>query len=134
MSISRQKLGARGEEAAARLLLSKRYAILARNWRAGRLELDLVCADGRDLVFVEVKTRTEGTLTQPADGMTHRKKRNLVKAARVWLSAHGARERACRFDVVCVTDCGQGLKLEHHQNAFSLSDLVDSGNAVGQPG
>ena len=33
------------------------WEVLARNWRRGRLEVDLVARDGMDLVLVEVKTR-----------------------------------------------------------------------------
>jgi len=129
---AKQKLGSRGEAAAARLLASKRYRILDRNWRQGRLELDLVCEDGDELVFVEVKTRTAGTLGSPADGMSLGKRRNLIKAARCWLVAHKAWERACRFDVVCVIDAGQELRLEHHTHAFELADPLDRGNAAWQ--
>jgi len=129
---AKQKLGVRGEAAAARLLTSKRYRILDRNWRQGRLELDLVCEDGDELVFVEVKTRTAGTLGSPADGMSLGKRRSLIKAARCWLAAHKAWERACRFDVVCVTDTGQELRLEHHTHAFALADPLARGNASWQ--
>jgi putative endonuclease len=130
---TKQKLGGRGEAAAARLLASKRYRILDRNWRQGRLELDLVCEDGDEIVFVEVKTRTAGTLGSPADGMSPAKRRNVIKAARCWLAAHTAWERACRFDVVCVTDSGQELRLEHHPNAFGLADSLARGHAPWQP-
>jgi len=129
---AKQKLGDKGEAAAARLLVSKRYRILDRNWRRGRLELDLVCEDGDEIVFVEVKTRTAGTLGSPADGMSPAKRRNLIKAARCWLAAHRAWERACRFDVVCVTSAGQELRLEHHTHAFELADPLARGNAAWQ--
>ena len=132
MTTARQKLGGRGEAAAARLLASKRYRILDRNWRFGRLELDLVCEDGDEIVFVEVKTRTAGTLGSPADGMSPNKRRSLIRAAGCWLAAHKAWERACRFDVVCVTDAGQELRLEHHIHAFDLSDSLARGNAPRQ--
>jgi len=130
---AKQRLGGRGEAAAARLLVSKRYSILDRNWRRGRLELDLVCEDGDEIVFVEVKTRTADTLTNPADGMSLGKRRSLIRAARCWLAAHNAWERACRFDVVCVTDSGQELRLEHHTNAFDLADSLARGHAAWQP-
>ena len=130
---ARQELGGRGEAAAARLLASKRYRILDRNWRRGRLELDLVCEDGDEIVFVEVKTRTMGTLTSPAEGMGPAKRRSLIKAARCWLAAHNAWERACRFDLVCVTDDRQELRLEHHTHAFDLADPLARGNAAWQP-
>ena len=51
------RLGHAGEEAAATLLLRAGFRLLDRNWRQGRLELDMVCRDGAELVFVEVKTR-----------------------------------------------------------------------------
>ena len=130
---AKQKLGDRGEEAAARLLVSKQYKILDRNWRRGRLELDLVCEDGDEIVFVEVKTRTAGTLSSPADGMSPGKRRSLTKAARCWLAAHKAWDRACRFDVVCVTNAGQELLLEHHTNAFGLAEPPARGSAAWQP-
>jgi putative endonuclease len=130
---ARQKLGGRGEAAAARLLAAKRYRILDRNWRQGPLELDMVCEDGDEIVFVEVKTRTAGTLGSPADGMGPAKRRNLIRAARCWLAAHSAWERACRFDVVCVTDAGQELRLEHHTHAFELADALAGGHAPWQP-
>jgi len=130
---AKRKLGDRGEAAAARFLVSKQYRILDRNWRRGRLELDLVCEDGDEIVFVEVKTRTAGTLTSPADGMSPGKRQSLIKAARSWLAAHKAWERACRFDLVCVTDAGQELRIEHHTHAFELADSLARGNAAWQP-
>jgi putative endonuclease len=120
---AKRKLGDRGEAAAACLLASKGYRILDRNWRRGRLELDLVCEDGDELVFVEVKTRTTGTLTSPAEGLSPGKRRSLIKAARCWLAAHRAWERACRFDCVCALDTGQELRLEHHIHAFESDDF-----------
>jgi putative endonuclease len=133
MTTARRELGARGEAAAARFLESKRYAVLDRNWRRGRLELDLVCRDGRSLVFVEVRTRTAGALAGPAESIGPGKRRSLIRAARAWLAAHAAWEQGCRFDVVCVTECGKELRLEHHPNAFALPDAVGGGDAAWQP-
>jgi putative endonuclease len=129
MKTERQKIGARGEDAAARFLQSRRFKILDRNWRSGSLELDLVCEDGEEIVFVEVKTRTGASMTTPAEGISPGKKRNIVRAARAWLGAHRAWERICRFDVVCVMYNGEEPSLEHCPDAFSLSDLVDSRHA-----
>jgi len=50
--------GARAEALAAQTLTARGWRVLARNWRNPadrREELDLVCADGEVLVFVEVK-------------------------------------------------------------------------------
>ena len=42
-------LGRAGEDAAATLLHARGMRILARNWRSGPLELDLVCREGDTL-------------------------------------------------------------------------------------
>ena len=69
--------------------------ILARNWRSGSYELDLVCRDGDELVFVEVRLRAEAL---PFAGETQPYKcRSVVKAARAYLSASGEWDVPCRF-------------------------------------
>ena len=54
---SHLELGAEGETRAARHLVRRGYRIVARNVRAGGVELDLVVRRGRIIVFVEVKAR-----------------------------------------------------------------------------
>lgn len=134
---ARADLGRRGEEAAAALLRQKGCVILARNWRHGRLELDIVCRDGDTLVFVEVKSRRAHTQAGPADAMTPQKRRTLVRAAQSWLDAHDAWHVPCRFDVVTVVqDSSQRLHLEHLPHAFdvtSAGNAVDRGHASWQP-
>ncbi len=54
---SRVKLGQWGETQAQRFLQGQGFKPIARNWRDGKGELDLVMADDRAIVIVEVKTR-----------------------------------------------------------------------------
>lgn len=107
--------------------------MLDRNWRQGRLELDLVCRDGETLVFVEVKSRKASGQGSPAEAVTPAKQRVLGRAAQAWLAAHEAWQSPCRFDVVCVLRDGDILRLEHHRHAFDFSPALDSGNAPWQP-
>ena len=58
----RQEKGRAGEDAAADWLEKAGMRILARNWRSGSYELDLVCRDGDELVFVEA---ARGALLRP---------------------------------------------------------------------
>ena len=51
-------LGHFGEQAAVDLLTAKGYAIVDRNWRCGRMEIDIVAQRGSRLAIVEVKTRS----------------------------------------------------------------------------
>ncbi len=122
-------LGSRGEDAAEAHLRRAGWRILARNWRQGRLELDLVCEDGDELVFVEVRTRSAGAMVGPAESVTPAKQRSLIRAARAYLAAHDAWERSCRFDVVCIT-AGDTLNLEHIRHAYECDPSVDRGHAA----
>ena len=95
------ELGRRGEEAAAHWLNERGFRILDRNWRTGRLELDLVAERGGEVVFVEVKTRRPGP--QPAsEALSWRQRRALRRAAAAWMRHHPT-GRAFRFDLLAVT-------------------------------
>lgn len=112
-------LGRQGEDAAALLLAQKGLRILERNLRLGRLELDLVCEEGDTLVFVEVKTRAEGSLATPADGLTRQKRSRLLRAAQAYLAKHNLWHRPCRFDLVAVLfRAGQLQHIQHDPDAF----------------
>lgn len=128
-----RQLGMAGEEAAAGHLRTAGFRILARNWRRGRLELDMVCRDGDTLVFVEVKTRSTGSLASPAEAVTPAKRRALFQAARLWLDEHEAWHENCRFDVVCVIRHADTLTVEHIADAVDVSPFVDGSHAAWQP-
>ena len=57
MSRDRHTLAVAGEARAAAYLARRGYRIVARNVRAGGVEIDIVARRGRLVVFAEVKTR-----------------------------------------------------------------------------
>lgn len=103
MSAHRASLGRRGERLAARFLKRKGYRILNRNWRCPVGEIDLVCADGDALVFVEVKSRTEDDFLPPEAGVGWRKRKKLERLALYYMSARGLEGIDWRVDAVSVT-------------------------------
>lgn len=108
-------LGARGEAAAENLLCEKaRLKILARNWRHGRDEIDLVARDAETLVFVEVKTRPAHALVSGYHAVDRRKKRALLRACRGYLAQLPRRPRTVRFDVVEVVHRDGVVQEIHH--------------------
>ncbi|WP_147819954.1 YraN family protein [Salidesulfovibrio onnuriiensis] len=121
--VRRKQRGQLGEDAAARHLESKGYRILQRNWRHGRLEVDLVCRHGEELVFVEVKTRRAGGLTRPEDALGRQKIERLVRAAGLYLSEHDCWELPCRFDLVAVVEDPDGMDIVHYPDAFDAGGL-----------
>jgi putative endonuclease len=78
---SRLDLGRAGERAAAVLLKSRGYEVVGAGFAARRGEIDLVCRRGRDLVLVEVNTRTTHAFGTPLEAVGTRKRRALLAAA-----------------------------------------------------
>jgi putative endonuclease len=92
-STNRQRLSttARGRAAERRVAWRYRvrgYRILARNVRAGGVELDLVVRRGRRLVFVEVKEKTGPRHGEPLEAVDARKRARLRRGAEAWLLAN----------------------------------------------
>lgn len=112
------EIGRIGEDMAAQYLKDKGYQILCRNWKnRGRKELDIVAVDGNELVFVEVKTRSEGTLTGPFEAVDYRKQHRLALAANSFIMMNRI-SLAPRFDVIGIVGAGANARIEHIQHAF----------------
>lgn len=136
-------VGKFGEEVAARLLESRGYHILCRNYRTRYGEIDIVAEGHGVIAFVEVKTRRSTAFGPPCESVTYGKRRRLVAAARRYimealcLEARGAGgaapkpapEKPVRFDVVSVEITGMSsgnrgptkvsAVVTHIENAFS---------------
>ena len=91
--------GDQGEDAAARYLEERGYALLDRQWRCRFGELDIVCRspDGV-LCFVEVKRRGPGSIGLPRESVDGRKRGRLRRAAELYLASRGL-DAPARFDV-----------------------------------
>ncbi len=114
------RLGREGEEAAAAFLRKKGYKILHRNFRPPHGgEVDLVCRHGKELVFVEVKTRSDEAFGRPFDAVNEKKRRLIIRGAMSWLRMLEMPDITFRFDVVEVIMDSEVRILE---NAFQLPD------------
>src|SRR5512133_2566491 len=97
--------GARGHEAegaAAAWLEAQGFRVLARNHRTKAGEVDLVCAEGETVCFVEVRSRATELFGTPAETIDRDKARRVARAAGDWSLRDGTEERTVRFDVVSV--------------------------------
>jgi len=111
-------LGHKGEDMAADYLQQEGYCILERNWmNNGRKELDIVATKDDVIVFVEVKTRRQGSVTSPIDAVDARKQHRICLAADSFLKAFRV-DLPCRFDVVCVIYNDKASRVEHVEDAF----------------
>ncbi|MDA1100506.1 MAG: YraN family protein [Proteobacteria bacterium] len=95
------RAGRRAEMIAAALLRLKGYRILARDYRAGVGELDIVARRGRLLAVVEVKRRRDMAAALAA--VTVRQQQRIARAAQVFVTRHmGLGDLDMRFDVIVV--------------------------------
>ena len=92
-------LGAWGEALAANYLRRKHYTILASNFRIRMGEIDLIAADRRYLVFVEVKLRKNADFAMAREYVDYKKQQRLRTAAGLYLANHPT-DLQPRFDVI----------------------------------
>ena len=113
------RAGKAGEDLAARLLESKGYRIVARNWRAGRTgEIDIAAFDGRVLAIVEVKTARRAENGDPIAWITPAKTRQLARLAEAFIATAEHEFDAVRFDVVTVDLSTRPPIIAHSIDAF----------------
>ncbi|AWB95759.1 YraN family protein [Agromyces badenianii] len=96
------ELGRRGEQLAVEHLEARGMQVLERNWRCRIGEIDIVARDGRDTVFVEVKTRTSADYGHPFEAITPLKLARMRRLAIAWCEATDAAVSRIRIDAVAV--------------------------------
>ncbi len=101
---SGKRIGKEGERVAALFLKSKGYKQVLQNWFWKRGEVDLIFMQGKDLVFVEVKTRLEPGREKLFDNVDSRKIRKLKSGKDAYLARFrpGAPIPSHRIDLVGV--------------------------------
>jgi putative endonuclease len=113
------RAGQQAEDLAARFLEKKKLRIVARNYRCRGGELDLICRDGKVLVFVEVRLRRNAAFGGAAASVTATKQRRIILAAQHFLMANALTDDDCRFDCVLLSGTAEN-DIDWLRDAFSL--------------
>ncbi len=98
----RRQFGNEGEDFAAKFLIEKGYAIVDRQWKCLYGEIDLVCKQNNEWVFVEVKSRNDDAYGFPEDAVTAIKRRHLAACADAYLTEHHQGDVSWRVDVIAI--------------------------------
>ena len=108
------RFGRFAEEKAVELLVAKGYAIRHRNWRCGRIEIDIIAQNW--IVFGEVKARS-GEWEAPDAAVDRRKMKSLSAGADVYLRGMPV---VCnyRFDIITLTGNIDDFTIDHIEDAF----------------
>jgi putative endonuclease len=114
-----ESTGRRGEEIATRYLERRGCVILARNWRAGPGEVDIIAEcpalgtlapNRREYAFVEVRTRHGGS-GLAEESISRRKATSMASAAYTYLSSRDLDPDATswRIDLVAISMSGDNI-------------------------
>jgi putative endonuclease len=116
----RLALGAAGEAHARRWLEARGYRFVVANWRCQAGELDLVMADGPELVVVEVKLRRGEGSGRAEEAVTPVKARKLLRATAWFVANHPEwHDAVWRIDLLAITldASGRVARVGHAENA-----------------
>ena len=110
-------LGKKGEELALVHLKNKGYKILHQNWRFLKEEIDIIARTEKELVFVEVKTRSSNYFEAPEQSVTKSKQKFLINAAQAYIEKFNI-DLESRFDIIAITAQNNTFVINHIEEAF----------------
>jgi putative endonuclease len=126
--MSKQALGAFGEDVAVQHLEAIGYQILDRNWRVQEGEIDVIAELEGEIVFVEVKARTSDLYGGPEDSITKQKSKRIIRASLAYLLEMERLESDWRVDLIGIhcTPERELLRVEHYENVIegSIEDFL----------
>ena len=135
--MNRYELGRRGEDFACGYLEEHGFTVIGRNVHAGHSEFDIICTDGKYIVFAEIKTRNEATdfparYGRPANAVTAKKADALIRGAQRYLREENITGLQPRIDVIEIyAECFpefRVLKLHHIRNAVVRAEKTENAN------
>ena len=120
----RSEVGAWGEAIAAKRLAEQGYTVLARNWRSGHGELDIIAERAGIITFVEVRTRRSHAYGSPEESITRRKRAKLIHTAQAYLEANAMTEAQWQIDVIAIDLDARNalLRYDHIECAIEMGN------------
>ena len=116
------KIGRMAEDMACEYLAAHGHTVVERNWRSGRLEIDIISLDRQGLHIVEVKSRVAPAQAGPEENVGWRKQRRLVSAAKAYLHSEEKRilleQTEVFFDVFSVIFEGDKAEMQYFPQAY----------------
>ncbi len=111
----RKEIGRWGENLACKYLEQNEYQIRERNFLCQQGEIDIIAKDmiKKELVFIEVKTRSNFKYGNPIDGVNRAKQKHMLQAIQYYIYQRQISNKAIRVDVVEVYIQKQNCKINH---------------------
>ncbi|MDY5439895.1 MAG: YraN family protein [Eubacteriales bacterium] len=103
-----------GEKLAVKYLKKQGYNILETNAKNKIAEVDIICEKNDEIVFVEVKSRSNKNYGEAMEAVDIRKQRAYVTFSTAYVVAKLKADKNIRFDVIEV----YGEDINHIESAF----------------
>jgi putative endonuclease len=116
LSGNRQKLGKLGEQKALSYLVEKKYKIIETNWRYQKCEVDIIASKSNELIFIEVKTRTNSIISQE-NLISIAQQKRIIYAADYYINKNKI-DLNIRFDLIFVEKDFKSFKFTHLKEIF----------------
>ena len=107
-----------GEFIAEKFLVKRGYKIIEKNYRQKIGEIDLIAIYENYIIFIEVKLRSNISYGYPAEYVTKKKQKRIIKVAYFYLNSLDNKNLDVRFDVISIIKEGTKYHIEHIENAF----------------
>ena len=114
----KQEIGKLGEDIATHYLKQKGYKILDRNFESRQGELDIVALDKKEIVFIEVKTRTSNKFGTPSESINKIKQKHMLQTIKYYLYIRKLSNEFVRIDVIEVYVKDNVYKVNHIKQAL----------------
>ena len=109
-----------GEKVAQEYLIKNDYEILVKNFRCKQGEIDIIAKDKNELVFIEVKTRTNKKYGNPIDPVTYTKRKHIINTIKFYLYITKLEDVFIRIDIIELLKKEDKIYIRHTKNAISL--------------
>ena len=93
------ELGRIGENIIADYITKLGYKVVERNFACNQGEIDIIAKDKEELVFIEVKTRTDSSYGEATEAVTNTKKRHLINSIKYYIYKQKLENQPIRIDV-----------------------------------
>lgn len=116
---NKRNTGNYGEDLACKFLKDIGYEIIERNYFYGHGEIDIIAKNGDELVFAEVKYRTNLEFGPPELSISKGKQKLIRRTAEAYLFNKQIKDQACRIDLIAILHLkDEKPKINHIINAF----------------
>ena len=105
--------GIYGENLACKYLEENNYQIIKRNYKNYFGEIDIIAIEKNEIVFIEVKMRTDKKYGNGFDAINYYKIKHIKNVANIFIKNNKLENYAIRFDAIQIYKIGENVKLEH---------------------